>query len=160
MGRQRLADALRMTADWVPGMLLDVGCGRGEFLLEMTKRGHLCSGTEIVPELCIPGFITEAWPDNLPFRDAEFQYVTCLDVIEHLPRGWERPVIRELARVCGGGLAIAINLHESTFLGKDLHPNLRSLEEWTAILDAETGMTLRSLDTSAFSPVWVFDRLF
>lgn len=42
----------------------------------------------------------------LPFRDATFEYVVCLDVLEHLPVTSRAPAVRELLRVAREGVLI------------------------------------------------------
>ena len=158
MGDRRKEDAIAAITTWVPGRHLDVCCGRGEFIAILRSRGFECLGTEIVPSLTKPD-IVQAWPDDLPFNDCEFDTVSCLDVIEHTIPGEEEAIIAELGRVCRGEVLIAINLKESGYEGVQLHQNLKPLSEWTTILLRNLhGMDLLSLNAKGFSPVWVFGR--
>ena len=45
---------------------------------------------------------------RLPFCDGTFDIVSCLDVLEHVPRDRRPGVIREISRVCRGWLLIAV----------------------------------------------------
>jgi Methyltransferase domain len=59
---------------------------------------------------------SEAWRDDaqyvrasaerLPFRDAAFDYVVSLDLMEHLPSALRAPAVRELARVADRGVIL------------------------------------------------------
>jgi ubiquinone/menaquinone biosynthesis C-methylase UbiE len=56
--------------------------------------------------------------DRLPFRDASFDLVVCLGLLEHLPPPVRSATLRECARVLstGGFLALALNNARSAFL--------------------------------------------
>lgn len=45
---------------------------------------------------------------RLPFADASFDIVSCLDVIEHVPRPHRATVVTELVRVCRGYIIIGV----------------------------------------------------
>ena len=57
--------------------------------------------------------------DVLPYRDASFDLVVCLGLLEHLPAEARSRSLRESARVLrpGGRLALVLNNAESRFLG-------------------------------------------
>jgi len=75
-------------------IILDFGCGGGDFLLEFSKRGFLAIGLEIVPRRA---FIAKHKDFNSgsveviigcceapPFRDNVFDAISCNQVLEHL----------------------------------------------------------------------------
>lgn len=112
------------------GSILDVGCGRGEFLAHARKLGFgRCVGTEIVPAF-IRKNIHYALAWDLPFADNEFNAVTLLDVIEHVLPGDDEKTCRELLRVANYGIIITANNRPSIWNGEELHVNKRPYEEW------------------------------
>jgi SAM-dependent methyltransferase len=89
------------------GAILDVGCG---------PHGLAC----VRPELPFVGLDVDfggptvptmtalrADPGPLPFEDAAFDTVLCLDVLEHVPPGDRTAFVAELARVTAGQLVVA-----------------------------------------------------
>ena len=75
-------------------VVLDFGCGGGDFLLEFSKSGFLTIGLEIVPQRA---FIAKHKDFNSrsveviigcceapPFRDNVFDAISCNQVLEHL----------------------------------------------------------------------------
>lgn len=71
------------------GKILDVGCGRGWFLLEAQKRGWEVYGTEYSDtalEICKASGIkmTEGKLENNSFLENEFDVITSFEVLEHI----------------------------------------------------------------------------
>jgi SAM-dependent methyltransferase len=83
--------------------VLDAGCGSGRTLLELADYGQVY-GTELDPgavQLARGRGLGEIYNgriEELPWEDAFFGLITCLDVIEHTPD--DRVALRELRRVC------------------------------------------------------------
>jgi len=110
-GRRRI---LRAELDGLPlgpsSRLLDAGCGSGRTLDELSCYGS-ASGVDVSP-LAVEAAHRRGHPDvqlgaleSLPFADASFDVVTCLDVLEHTPD--DRVSLAELLRVTvPGGLAL------------------------------------------------------
>ncbi len=63
-------------------LILDTGCGKGEFVDEMNKRGYKCIGCDIAPKR--KGIIKVDLNKPLPFKSEVFDAVTCFHVLEHL----------------------------------------------------------------------------
>jgi SAM-dependent methyltransferase len=88
-----------------PGQrLLDIGCGRGELLVEAADRGVLVSGVDISPGAVQAAVATLPFADvrvgsgtELPWHDGSFDRVTCIGTLEHLPD--PEAGAREIARV-------------------------------------------------------------
>ncbi len=79
-----------ITRRLAPGSLLDVGCGSGEFLLEMKNRGWQVLGIEadhdaaqIVRSRDIPVLVGDPTRVSLPSR--RFDVITLWHALEHLP---------------------------------------------------------------------------
>jgi 2-polyprenyl-3-methyl-5-hydroxy-6-metoxy-1,4-benzoquinol methylase len=74
-------------------VVLDIGIGRGEMLSCMREWGHTYQGVDISPSTvrfcqalglnCLVAEDTESW---LTENQGKFSLVTCLDVLEHVPR--------------------------------------------------------------------------
>ncbi len=111
----------RLAIDWVSaarpagGRILDVGCGTGRLLSDLRQIGAAygvdCSplAAEVWRAAQIPG-VLQGWAQRLPFADATFDLVTCLDVLYHRDVPDEVEVLRELARVLrpGGVLILRV----------------------------------------------------
>jgi len=88
--------------------LLDVGCGTGHHLAELRARGYDAAGVDGSAEMLEhartlnPGAeIRQADVEALPFANASFDYVLCVEVLRYLPD--PRACVREMARVLKPG---------------------------------------------------------
>ena len=113
-GRRRI---IRAELDRLPlpagARVLDAGCGSGRTLQDLRVYGDV-SGIELSPlaaerarerklgEVCV-GRV-----ESLPWDDASFDLITCLDVLEHTPD--DRVALQELRRVTkpGGWLLLTV----------------------------------------------------
>lgn len=114
-GRSQLESALR---DHLPGRgdgqrLLDVGCGTGHHLAQLHRRGFDVAGVDASPEMLEyarrlnpEADLREADVEHLPFPDASFDIVLCIEVLRYLRD--PEPTLREMARVLKpGGVLLA-----------------------------------------------------
>lgn len=112
--RKRLDELL---ARYIPehgggASLLDVGCGTGHFLADMRRRGFDAAGVDGSAEMLAharannPDAVVElADVEELPFPDASFDFVLCVEVLRYLPDA--SACIREMGRVLKpGGVAL------------------------------------------------------
>jgi SAM-dependent methyltransferase len=94
------------------GVILEAGCGLGQLVLGLNRRGFCCEGVEYAAETV--RMVKEALPD-LPIRasdvtaldvpDGAYAGLVSLGVIEHRKEGPE-PFLKEAFRVlCPGGVA-------------------------------------------------------
>jgi SAM-dependent methyltransferase len=112
--RRRLAAALEraLPARGDTLRLLDIGCGTGHHMAELRARGFETSGVDGSEEMLArarqvnPGAdLRAADVDSLPFPDASFDYVVCIEVLRYLPD--PNACLREIARVLRpGGMAL------------------------------------------------------
>lgn len=113
--------------------VLDVGAGAGQFVnmlaasgkfdsVAALDRGRFEKYSEFSP------IITryDASVSDLPFDDNEFDVVTCMEVLEHVPDDVFLPGIAELRRVCRGQLVMSVPFEEAEPLSKG---HLRRIEE-------------------------------
>ncbi len=96
--------------------VLDVGCG---------PHGLACAapaaefvGVDVLfADRVAPGMVAfRSAPGPLPFDDAAFETVVCLDVLEHLPAGDRPGFVRELARVASRRVLVACPSDESLWV--------------------------------------------
>jgi SAM-dependent methyltransferase len=92
--------------------VLDAGCGSGRTLQELTRYGPV-RGIELSAEAAELARgrgheVTIGRLEQLPWQDASFDLITCLDVIEHTPD--DRVTLQELLRVTrpGGFLLVTV----------------------------------------------------
>ena len=104
--------------------LLDVGCGDGATTINVREKAARIFGTDIAAQACraargrgIAAVVSSLDGASLPFAEASFDAVTCLDVIEHLLD--PEHVMREIARVLrpgGRGYVSTVNMRYLKFL--------------------------------------------
>jgi len=116
-----------LVLQWVKGAtsILDIGTAHGTFInsLALARAAERIVGVDIrdyslYSEL-YPGFerlMVDA--EELPFADNEFDTVTCMEVIEHLPDGKMERVIESLRRVAARRLIISVPFCEGLPLYK------------------------------------------
>jgi len=93
--------------------LLDVGCGTGHHMASLRERGFEVAGVDGSEGMLDqarsnnPGAeIRQADVEAIPFGDATFDFVLCVEVLRYLPHSG--PCIREMARVLKpGGVCLA-----------------------------------------------------
>jgi SAM-dependent methyltransferase len=124
-GRRRV---LRAELDRLPlaphARLLDAGCGSGRTLDELARYGR-ASGVDLSPEAVETARrrghddVHVARIEELPFADASFDAVTCLDVVEHTPD--DRATLAELLRVTrpGGLLLVTVPAYQALWSWHD-----------------------------------------
>lgn len=117
-----------------PTRVLDAGCGEGFVLNELRERlpGASLVGVDFsVGALGYRLHSNGQWDKmrgdvtRLPFRDSSVEVVTCLEVLEHLPRPDE--ALAELARVCSRSIVLSVP-HEPWFRIANL-ARLKNLRE-------------------------------
>jgi 2-polyprenyl-3-methyl-5-hydroxy-6-metoxy-1,4-benzoquinol methylase len=105
--------------------VLDVGAGAGQFANMLAASGKFDHVTaldrirfdkysEFYPGLCR----RDANIVELPYDDDEFDVVTCMEVLEHVPHQVLGPGLAELRRVCRGQLIMSVPFEEAEPLSK------------------------------------------
>jgi SAM-dependent methyltransferase len=104
---------------------LDVGAGAGQFANMLAASGKFESVTaldhirfEKYSEFHSGLTRRDASIVELPFADDEFDVVTCMEVLEHVPDDVLEPGIAELRRVCRGQLIMSVPFEEVEPLSK------------------------------------------
>jgi SAM-dependent methyltransferase len=125
-GRRRIIRAELDRLPLVPGArVLDAGCGSGRTLEELGRYGEVF-GIELDPGAASMarergcGEVVNGRLEELPWEDATFDLITCLDVIEHTPD--DRATLRELRRVCrpGGFLLVTVPAYQGLWSTHDV----------------------------------------
>jgi SAM-dependent methyltransferase len=129
---KHITELLRLVPTLLTDKVLDLGAGRGRFLIALTKRGGNGVGLELNPayikeaqglasEAGVRVVITEGVGEKLPFGNSEFTFANLSEVLEHV----ENPVkvLEELNRVLikGGKAYVSI---PNRFGFKDPHYHL------------------------------------
>jgi len=105
-------------------VILDAGCGSGRTLQELADYGEV-HGIELDPEAAAvardrgKGEVQVGRLEALPWADATFDLITCLDVIEHTPD--DRVTLVELRRVTkpGGWLLVTVPAYQALWSQHD-----------------------------------------
>jgi len=109
--------------------LLDLGCNVGELLAaaaQLYPRLQLAgvdvngAAIETARRNLAQADLRQCDGPTLPFADAAFDYVTCIEVLEHIPQTERRATLREVWRVLKpGGRFIVRCPHAGVFQGLD-----------------------------------------
>jgi len=131
MGKRRLTRA-RKDIESIPrgSTYLDVGCGRGETLDLAESHGLIAFGTEIVPALCDGCSVLQGDITEISWADDRFAYVSCYDVLEHLPFEDVGPALDELFRVASNTLFITTNDNRLRLGDTEQHLTRKPREWW------------------------------
>jgi 2-polyprenyl-3-methyl-5-hydroxy-6-metoxy-1,4-benzoquinol methylase len=131
-----------------PASLLDVGCGEGVLVQHWAQRWPHARivGIDLEAPDIQAGWTQHQAPnleyrinraDHLPFADGEFEAVTAIEVLEHVPQ--PEQTVAEMARVAGGHLVVsvpreplwrALNVARGAYL-KDLGNTPGHLNHWS-----------------------------
>jgi SAM-dependent methyltransferase len=149
---RRYAEAVKRTREHP--VSLDVGCAYGFYVERLAAAGFDAHGVDVseyaVERARARGVANVAVANAgvLPFPDASVDFVTCIDVIEHVPTEQSEAVAAEIHRVLRpGGIAFMAtpnfltnpywNIYLPEFVDLDeTHINYQSVESLRALLSA------------------------
>lgn len=131
-GRPRYCTTYVLATDIDGKTVLDIGCGFGWFLLSLIDKGAekiigVEPNVEGLPAIGLDLMNTKlalvaASGANLPFRSESFETVTCWEVLEHIPRGQELMLFREIWRLLKPGGAFYLSTPYDSPASKFLDP--------------------------------------
>ena len=121
--------AYQLILDMKPQSLLDVGCGKGQFVEWAKTKDINATGLDFAS-----GYGIQADLLDIPFPDNSFEMITAFDVLEHLlPETLEKG-LSEMFRVAGKWWIISIGYGQSKIKTPDgkmeLHPIDTKNKEW------------------------------
>ena len=96
--RMRLRKASALARVPPGAAVLDIGCRDGG-LRAFLPPGVRYQGLDIAPEFAAPDILIQDISGGLPFPDGAFDYVFCIDVLEHVPHPFF--TLSEIHRVLG-----------------------------------------------------------
>lgn len=152
-----VAAALHQTLARTPHeLLLEVGCGTGRWLSELAARARFAVGLDrsVAMLLRVPAgesaaALVNGSGDRIPFRQASFDLVLCVNAIQHLksPAGFVRDAA-DLVRPRGALAIVGLDPHrgadrwylyeyfpECRTLDLERYPSTEQLREWMAAAD-------------------------
>lgn len=116
MQKRRFRTTLNVVSRIEYKSILDIGCGKGIFLLLLGASG-IGIGREDEVEICrdrgVRAFAHDLESGNLLFQDQSFDLILCLEVIEHI--GNHNELIHEIYRVLKRGGKLLISTPNSRF---------------------------------------------
>lgn len=158
----RRKDAYKPFVGMIPkaGKLLDVGCGNGYLLKIAEENGLDPYGIDISREavrlcsnLLSNGVVKQASATDIPVQNNEFDIITCLGTLEHIPT--PEDALSEIKRVAKGDATILFLVPNKNFIFWKLNPFrdgteqqeayeiLRTYDEWCALFE-ENGFTIHT----------------
>jgi len=155
-------DLVELVVERVPttaDRVLDVGCGRGNYLAALASRGHEAIGLDLSPGLARAsaeaslGATAVADASVLPFADGTFDAALAMHMLYHLPE--PAAGLRELRRVTrdGGTVLILTNGHGHLAEHRRLLGEAAGFDRALVSTDAQFAVEDRPLVESVFGPV-------
>jgi SAM-dependent methyltransferase len=132
--------------------VLDVACGKGEWLLAVNKLGAEPAGIDIshkaidICKIILPhGEFYIGPAENLPFKDKRFHVVTCLGALEHFLD--PKKALNEMVRTAKDDAIFLLLVPNENFLTRrlgffrgtaqaDVREEWRTLEEWQELFES------------------------
>ena len=127
--RNHGSGAYQLILDMKPQLLLDIGCGKGQFVEWAKDNGINATGLDFAS-----GYGIQADLLDMPFSDESFEMITAFDVIEHLlPEDLEQG-LDEMFRVASRWWVLSIGYGQSKIKTPDgkirLHPISTKDKSW------------------------------
>lgn len=168
----RLASKMKIKADID---IVDVACGKGDWLLAVSERGGNIAGIDIsykainICKTILPdGEFYIGTAETLPFEDKRFHIVSCLGAIEHFLD--PQVALKEMVRIARDDATFLLLVPNKDFLTRrlglfggtaqaDIREEVRTLQEWKELFE-EAGLQIekRWKDLHVLSWTWITNR--
>jgi len=131
MGERRREVLTELLRTLPVGSLVDVGCGRGELLMDAQVMGWETLGLEVVPDLalCQDVELIDGLHE-LPMEAASVNLAVCADVLEHVTEEDSLAGLEELVRVSSDWVLVTVAWFPHVHRGVELHVNRHPMEWW------------------------------
>jgi len=117
--KKHFDNLLKHIPDLISLTILDLGSGRGDFLIECSRRGSRAMGLEynseyiditkkLASEQNLDIEVIQGTAENMPFLDESFDFVNIAEVIEHVNS--PEQLLRELYRILKPGAKAYISI--------------------------------------------------
>jgi SAM-dependent methyltransferase len=124
----RIIATIKLFDKWIAGNIVDLGCGRGLYVKELINFGYNVIGIDFINfKEMLKKDITK--PLNLSLFDVSI----CLDVFEHLTDIEVIQVLKNMQTT--KRQVIHVNNKPCKLIGKNLHINIKSFEEWYLLIN-------------------------
>lgn len=132
--------------------ILDIGCGAGNMAHHLAHYGHV-TGMDFNPRPLVVAQerglgIVNASGSEIPFPDASFDLVACLDTIEHIPD--EIAVLSEVKRVLKPGGKVIITVPAFMWLWS-YNDEINDHQRRYTVMDLEQKLELNGLHVNRIS---------
>lgn len=121
--------------------VLDIGCRDGG-LRRFLPHGIRYQGMDIAPEFAGPDIVTQDVSRGIPFPDATFDHVFCIEVLEHVPNPFG--ALSEMHRVLRPDGVLVLSV-PNPFHVKELVWNLLRIPDRQGHIYGWTRQTMTSL---------------
>jgi cyclopropane fatty-acyl-phospholipid synthase-like methyltransferase len=133
--------------NWVgltKGKVLDVGCGRGEYLREVMSMGNNVFGVEL-SKICSEKYLQDVPHECNNIKDFannsdHFEKIYSTDVLEHIPPSELDDTLKSLSKIGDEFLFLVASGSDKRF-GIELHLSNHTFEEWEKILSKDFKIT-------------------
>ncbi len=142
------------------GRILEAGCAFGYLTRNLRRDGYAAVGCDLsgyclahgAPE--VRGCLTAASVLTLPYPDAAFDLVICMEVLEHLPEELVPAAVAELRRVTRGPLLVSVPTYgpdEFGHYGLHFHTDPENSDWWCDAV-ANRAFTRLDIDEATGEP--------
>ena len=125
-----------MVMDWIldlfPKKVYDIGCGRGPYVHAFNYYGIDCKGYDISEKaIKNPVGLAKGKISNVHDDKNKYDLVTCIDVLEHIPRNEEKEFIEKICKSCSKYILLSIcDITLKNVYKDETHCNLRTKKYW------------------------------
>ena len=147
------------------GLLLDIGCGWGRWLVSASKKGYTPIGIDLRLEFCetslevlsdfgLKGYVVVADLENIPFRDNLFDRIWSFSVIQHTHRDRLENCLNHLSRILASNGEVCLEFPNR----KGIHNRLKNVKYSDKYKDDYNSWVVRYYSPQEYKEI--FDKYF